>query len=133
MIRNNIFILGIYMGDLLYCAYSRSSLKPCFSFLLSSFLLNLSLLHYLFSFTVFGNVPLFVVFKTHSCFLFLLLCSTFLCHMFVLVAIEALRLPIFEIVVGLLNIHLLSSSPICHSSAHFVTVSSFCRLISLSY
>ena len=36
-IQNYIFVLGIYMGDFLYCAYLRSSLKPCsFSFSLLS-------------------------------------------------------------------------------------------------
>ena len=35
-IQNNIFILGIYMGDLLYRAYTRSLPKPCSSFLSSS-------------------------------------------------------------------------------------------------
>ena len=51
----------------------------------------------------------FVVLETLSDFLLFLLIPTFFGYMAVLVAIEALWLPIFEIIIGFSNIHQLSS------------------------
>ena len=78
-------------------------------------------------------MPFFVTFETGSCIPFPLLCSAFLCHMSIFVAVEALQLPVFKVVVGLSNIHWLSPSSICCSCGCLVILSSFYGLISLSY
>ena len=97
------------------------------------FFLHLSFLHCLFSFAIFDNMPLLVIFKTHPCFLLLLFCSAFFCHVAILVAVKALGLSIFEIIIGLSNIHWLSLSSISYSSASLVIMSPFYGFISLSY
>ena len=74
-----------------------------------------------------------LAFETCPCFVFFPFCSALFCHMSILVTVEALQFSIFEVIVGLSNIHWLSSSSICHSCGCFVILLSFCELISLSY
>ena len=125
VVWNNIFVLTVYMRDLLYCVYLRSSLKPC------SFFLNLLFLHQLCFFTVLGYMPFFVTLETFPYFSFFLLRLAFLCYVSILVAVEVLWLSILEVVVGLSNIHGLFLLSIGYSYAHFVVVSFFCGLVSL--
>ena len=73
-IRNNIFILGIYMGDLLYCAYSRLLPKPS-SFLSSS--LSESSLTFLF-FIVYFLLQSFVMCPSLSYLKYFLISRSFL-------------------------------------------------------
>ena len=119
--------MGIYMGDLLYCAYSRLLPKPS-SFLSSSssdsswtFLLFITCFP-LQSFAMCSSLSHLKHF----------LVSAFLCHMSVLVVVKAFRLSVFKVAVGPPNIYWLSSSTICYSSAHLVIVAFFCWFISLS-
>ena len=122
------------MGDLLYHAYSRSLPKPCpFSVFIVWFFMNLVLFYWLYSFTVLSYMPFLVTFETFSHFLFFLLQLAFLCHMSVLVVVEAFWLPILEILVRLSNVHGLSSSSIGYSYACLVIILSLCGLVSLSY
>ena len=74
----------------------------------------------------------FVTFKTCSGLSFFLLHLAFLCHMSVLVAVEALRLSIFEVVIGLSNVCGLTLPSICCSNACLVIVVFFCEFIFLS-
>ena len=74
----------------------------------------------------------FVTFETFSCFLLFLL-PTFLGYIVILVTVKVFWLSILEIVVGLSNVHGLSSPSICYSCICFIIMSSFHRLILLSY
>ena len=49
-----------------------------------------------------------------------------------IVAVKALRLSIFEVVIGLSNIHGLTLPSICCSSACLIIIVSLCRLVFLS-
>ena len=76
-------------------------------------------------------MPFFVAFETFS-HLFLFLLPTFLGYMPILVAVEALQLSIFEIVIAFSNIHRLSLPSIYCFWSCFKVLSSFCRFVSLS-
>ena len=74
----------------------------------------------------------FFTFETFSGFMFFLLQSVFFCYMFVLVAVEALRLSIFEVVVKLSNVHELTLPSICCFGTCLIIIVFFCGLVSLS-
>ena len=96
------------------------------------FFLNFPFLYWLLSFTIFGNMLFFITLEAFPSLFFFLL-PTFFCHMAVLVVIEILWLPVFEIIIGLSNVHRLSSPSICHFCAHLIIMSSFCGFIPLFY
>ena len=98
----------------MYHTYSRSSPKP-FSFFSS--LLSDPSWTFLFFITCFPLQSLAIcpslsylkhVLVSRSFFLH----SAFFCHVSILVTIEALRLPIFKVLIGLSNVHWLSLSTI---------------------
>ena len=135
-------------GNSEWCIYSGNlhgrSLVPCLLKIVAKillflvvifviwFLLNLSFLHQLHSFTVFGNVSFFVTFKASLLVLFLLQ-SAFLCHMSILGTIEAFWLPIPEVVIGLPNVHRLTLFSVYCFCACFIVVLSLCGLVFLSH
>ena len=105
---------------------------PCSSHFHCLILSGPSFFHCLLSFVVSGDMSFLVAFEAHSGLSFFLLYLVFLCHMSILVVVEALQLPILKVLVGPSNVHWLSPSTIHYSSACLVIMAFFCGFISLS-
>ena len=96
------------------------------------FFLDLSFLYRLLFFAVSGNISFLVIFETLPNFSFFLLCSAFLCHIFILVVVEALQLLIFKVLIGPSYVYWLSLSTVCYSSTYLIIMVSFGRFVPLS-
>ena len=123
------------MGDLSYCAYLRSLPKPCSFCLSSSSDPSCTFCFFIVCFPLQSlAICLFLLYLKHvHVSLSFFFCSAFFCHIAVLVAVEALGLPIFEVIVGLPNVHWLFLSSINCSCASLVVMFSFHGFVSLFY